>query len=118
MIFGNSSFLQNCHFQSNTPKSEGLTALSWYVLICLLFMFVAMQEFAVVPFLRRRQKFVGDEANKVEKNDNLKKSKWNMDEGNKDKVMGVGKRSEQLGKTFLSMEEVKSFVTQWTKLLW
>ena len=39
--------------QSSTPTSEGLTALSSYVLACLLFVFSAKLEFAFVLFVKR-----------------------------------------------------------------
>ena len=55
--------------QATTPKSQGLTALSSYALTCLLFVFAAMMEFAVILYAMRKFKIKGPKTENDNKED-------------------------------------------------
>ena len=75
------------HIQSSTPTSEGLTALSSYVLACLMFVFCAKLEFAFVLFVKRNYTRNEKKSIRVEQgkkpnsnDDGRKSSKWSLEE--------------------------------------
>ena len=79
--------------QEKTPVSDGLTALGFYSLMCLTFVFMAMVEYAVILLIIRR-------ANHRKSDANLPKPNFNAHEGKEtfNQVVKIWKEKVKRGK--------------------
>lgn len=94
-------------FKANTPISSKLTAISSYVITCLIFVFFAKVEFATVLFLKRhvtknkkeakrkeeeeKEREEEEKEKETDKSIGSKENNWNVDEGDEEKENNKGR---------------------------